>query len=242
MVNIDRVYQRVLAIANKEQRGYVTPQEFNILANQAQMDIFEQYFYDINAFQKLQSINETIYADAVDIIQEKIDHFEKFRDDVAMSAGGVGTLPEYYRMGALYYLKDGNYREIENVEQNELHLYINSPLTAPTAARPIYVRNSGATLAERERRIQVYPITITSAVTCNYVAKPAIVRWGYTIVNDQALYNSSATYTTHFELHASEETDLVIKILALAGITIKDAQLYPIASQEDVKNITQEKQ
>ena len=47
-VNIDTVYQRVLAFANKEQRGYVTPQEFNLFANQAQMDIFEQYFYDIN--------------------------------------------------------------------------------------------------------------------------------------------------------------------------------------------------
>ena len=46
-VNIDTVYQRVLAIANKEQRGYITPQEFNLFANQAQMDIFEQYFYDL---------------------------------------------------------------------------------------------------------------------------------------------------------------------------------------------------
>ena len=47
MVNIDTVYQRVLAIANKEQRGYITPQEYNLYANQAQMDIFEQYFYDL---------------------------------------------------------------------------------------------------------------------------------------------------------------------------------------------------
>ena len=47
-VNVDTVYQRVLALANKEQRGYITPQEFNLLANQAQMTIFEQYFYDKN--------------------------------------------------------------------------------------------------------------------------------------------------------------------------------------------------
>ena len=44
MINIDTVYQRVLAIANKEQRGYITPQEYNLLANQAQMQIFESYF------------------------------------------------------------------------------------------------------------------------------------------------------------------------------------------------------
>ena len=49
-VSVDTVYQRVLAILNKEQRGYVTPQEFNLFANQAQMDLFEQYFYDINQF------------------------------------------------------------------------------------------------------------------------------------------------------------------------------------------------
>jgi hypothetical protein len=49
-VSINTVYQKVLAIANKEQRGYITPQEFNLFANQAQMDIFEQYFYDINQF------------------------------------------------------------------------------------------------------------------------------------------------------------------------------------------------
>ena len=48
-VFIDEVYQQVLALANKEQRGYITPQEFNLLANQAQMEIFEQYFYDIKS-------------------------------------------------------------------------------------------------------------------------------------------------------------------------------------------------
>ena len=42
MVNIDTVYQRVLAFANKEQRGYITPQEFNLFANQAQMEIYEK--------------------------------------------------------------------------------------------------------------------------------------------------------------------------------------------------------
>ena len=47
-VSVDTVYQRVLALANKEQRGYITPQEFNLLANQAQMSIFESYFYTKN--------------------------------------------------------------------------------------------------------------------------------------------------------------------------------------------------
>ena len=48
MISVDTIYQRVLAMANKEQRGYITPQEFNLIANQAQIAIFEQYFYDLD--------------------------------------------------------------------------------------------------------------------------------------------------------------------------------------------------
>ena len=43
MVSVDTVYQKVLAFANKEQRGYITPQEFNMFADHAQKEIFEQY-------------------------------------------------------------------------------------------------------------------------------------------------------------------------------------------------------
>ena len=47
-ISIDTVYQRVQAILNKENRGYISPQEFNLFANQAQLEIFEQYFFDLN--------------------------------------------------------------------------------------------------------------------------------------------------------------------------------------------------
>ena len=58
-VSVDRVYQTVLAIANKEQRGYITPQEFNLFANQVQNSIFEQYFYDLNQFLRIPG-NKTV--------------------------------------------------------------------------------------------------------------------------------------------------------------------------------------
>ena len=74
MVNIDTVYQRVLAIANKEQRGYITPLEFNLLANQAGMDVFEQYFYDRNKLADLDG-NSVEYSNTDNILEEKIAQF-----------------------------------------------------------------------------------------------------------------------------------------------------------------------
>ena len=240
MVYIDTVYQRVLAIANKEQRGYITPLEFNLLANQAQMDIFEQYFYDLNQFGKVPG-NDSTYADMVDLLKEKIDIFERFRQDVTMSAGGVGVLPTYYRMGELSYRNStlatetnhSGYVEIEKINQNDLNHILNSPLTQPSLEDPVYIQTS-------ETAIQVYPTTITSAVTCNLIARPATVKWGWTIVNEKPLYNASATYTTNFELHESEETELVIKILELAGIVIKKPDLQQVASQEESQNAQEE--
>ena len=63
-VSINDVYQKVLMFANKEQRGYITPQEFNMFADQAQKEIFEQYFYDIDLYSKRRG-NSTEYADII---------------------------------------------------------------------------------------------------------------------------------------------------------------------------------
>ena len=244
-VSINTVYQKVLAIANKEQRGYITPQEFNLFANQAQMDIFEQYFYDLNQFSRVPG-NDTAHADMVTLLNEKIDHFEKYRAAIDMSNGsGVGILPDYYRIGQVfYYDTNDKYVEIEKINQNDIHHIQNSPLTKPSVTRPVYVRfsSAGDNQSNRERRIQIYPATITSRVQCNYIAKPEPVKWTYTVVVGKALYNASAGDLQDFELHTSEENNLVLKILQLAGVSIKDPSIYQIAAQEEAKDIQQEKQ
>ena len=240
-VSVDTIYQRVLAIANKEQRGYVTPQEFNLLANQAQMEIFEQYFYDTNQFSRKPG-NDTTYSDMLDILKEKINIFEKFRQDLAgLTAAGIGTFPAHYRMGEVHYhnatlATSSNHSglvEIEKIDQNEAHHILNSPLTQPTLERPVYVQTS-------ELTFQTYPaITDANLVACNYIAKPITVEWAYTTVLDEALYNSNTSID--FELHKSEETTLVIKILELAGVVIKQQDLYTIADKEEIQKIQQKK-
>jgi hypothetical protein len=241
-VNVDTVYQRVLAISNKEQRGYITPQEFNLLAEQAQLEIFEQYFYDLDQF-RMKPGNDTTYADMIDLIEEKIDIFEKYRIPISLqdssNENGLFLLPEgYYRMGELYYLCNGNYLEVEKIPQNEIHHIINSPLTNPTINRPVYVRATALT-GDNDRYVQLYPTTITSGVVCNFISKPSTPYWSYNVVLDEPLYN--ANNSTDFELHMSEESNLVLKILELAGVIIKQQDVYSIANQEDLQGKQQEK-
>ena len=87
-VNIDTVYQSVLALANKEQRGYITPLEFNLLASKAQREIFEQYFYDINKFNRMPG-NSTEFSDMLYILEEKIAPFRV--NDVSLTSTALFT-------------------------------------------------------------------------------------------------------------------------------------------------------
>lgn len=226
-VNVNTVYQRVLAITNKEQRGYITPQEFNYIANQAQLDIFEQYFYDLNQFARLPG-NSTEYSDMLDILEEKISLFEKVN---AAVSNGVTLPADVYRLGSILY----NGIDAEHITQKNWLYIKKSPLSQPSNDFPVYLRDS------ETNAIKVYADSITANetanVTCNYIKTPVEVSWGYN--NTTGLYDSGNS--TNFELHASEETELVIKILAMAGIVLKDPGLYQIGSAEEVKNVQQEK-
>jgi hypothetical protein len=78
MVNINTVYQTVLQILNKEQRGYITPAEFNNLAQQVQLEIFESYFPDgnqLNRQNQNNTQNDTQYFNIFKNQEEKISPF-----------------------------------------------------------------------------------------------------------------------------------------------------------------------
>ncbi len=231
MVLIDTVYQRVLAIANKEQRGYITPQEFNLFANQAQMNIFEQYFYDLNQFRRLPG-NDSKYADMIDILEEKLNYFKQgpttITNGVAVSELSTHSPNLFYRLGDINY----NSKIVEEIRYEDYYRTQMSPLTKATTSRPVYWRKDG----------KIHATPHTSGISVHYIRKPEDVNWTYIIVGEKPLVNIGAADYQDFELHPSEETKLVIKILGLAGITLKDPNLYQAASLEDNKNIQQEKQ
>ena len=240
MVNIDTVYQKVLALANKEQRGYITPQEFNLFANHAQMDIFEQYFYDLNQFDRSKE-NDLEYSGMMNVLEEKISVFEKFKVAMSAMSGNQATLPtDVYRLGTIFYGAAGYDVEVEKVGKKELEYMLRTPLAAPVDARPVYIRKT-------DTQLKIFPSSpstsySTSNITCNYIAKPATVKWTYNVVAGNALYNSSAADAQNFELHASEETELVYKILELAGVTLNKPGLVQLAGTEDIQKQNSEKQ
>ena len=257
MVNIDTVYQKVLAFANKEQRGYITPQEFNLFADQAQMEIFEQYFYDKNQFGRLPG-NDYTYSDMINNLDQKISIFEKYNKEVNVhySSDAVATNPnerahqkqswgditigaeiaDIYRLGTVKvsYSKDNKIFSkkpaviAERTSIKEMHQMHKCPLLYSSEDRPTYIEYP---TTDGNFKIKIHPYPHSNpdydSVRIDYIRKPAKPIWGYVVVNDKPLWNSSTS--THFELHASEESELVYRILAYVGIAIEKPGLVQSA-------------
>ena len=226
MVSIDKVYQKVLAFANKEQRGYITPQEFNLFADQAQMEIFEQYFYDLNQFMRRPGNSEE-YSDIIHNINEKIAHFEKMSN---IDANNLIVANDVYRLGSV--IANG-VTIVEEVQQNDIIEMNLGKLTKPTVNRPVYVRAAN-------NAIIPYPITMTATLQCTYTKKPSKPNWGYVVVNGKAMYNPATK--VDFELHLSEENELVYKILKFAGISMRRDDIARAAQGLELSQVQQEKQ
>ena len=168
-VSIDAVYQKVLAFANKEQRGYITPQEFNLFAHQAQMEIFEQYFYDVNQWTR-QHGNDTEFSDMLTNLQEKTDLFHTYKDniDVITNYGDINpdvSLPDLYRIGRVYIAyANGPSSMAEYMSFSEEGLYSDSPLTIYTKKRPIYQSYLRSNGIGKFLKIRPYPTINTVTV------------------------------------------------------------------------------
>ena len=224
MVSIDTVYQKVLAFANKEQRGYVTPQEFNLFADHAQKEIFEQYFYDLNQYMRVPGNSEE-YSDIIHNINEKIVIFES----ISNINYGVIDNDDIYRLGTII---ANNNLIVEEVQQDDILEMNMSYLTRPTPNRPVYVR-TGMNSA------QFYP-TYSFTGSCTYIRKPSKPNWGYVVVNSKAMYDP--TNKIDFELHPAEETELIYKILKFAGLAMRRDDIAKGGQGLESLQIQQEKQ
>ena len=245
-VNINNVYKTVLVITNKDNRGYITPEEFNRLADQAQNEIFASYFareagYELNAFL------ESDFSDPTTYLAEKINVFYK-SSDLTLS-NDVFTYPtDLYRVGIISI----NGTVADRASHEEIK-YINlSPLTYPVSTQPVYtLGNLGVT---------VYPSTITTGVKADYLKKPVRPKWGYAMptasqiaagipnepIYDPTLFDPAAdSYDTaaksyNFELHPSEENNLVIRILTYAGVVIKQGDVTGFSQGKEQQNAATE--
>ena len=137
---------------------------------------------------------------------------------ISSSAAGV------YKLGTVVYT-DGALpqQELQRVDRGEIFHLNSSNLTKPSTTYPVYLYENN--------RIIVYPTTIQTGISASYIKKPSDPVWNFILGgNQQYVYDGNGS--TNFELHESEQTEVVLKALLYAGVVIKDPQIIQVAAQE----------
>jgi hypothetical protein len=213
----------------------MTPDEFNKVATQVQLEIFESYFDDLNQQLRIPQSN-TEYADRQKNIDNMVSIFKTF-GNCTFSTDHFAVPTNLHKIGTVIYKDE---IEVERVQKDYL-LYINlSPLTKPTKSFPLYVyENATVGTAGNNTtnpKIYVWPKDITSAISVSYIRKPNNVVWNYTGIGGVAWTSGPYIYypptSTQFELDAAEQTNVITKILLYAGVIIRDPEIVQVAAQK----------
>lgn len=254
MINVDDVYKTVLLILNKEQRGYMTPDEFNKIGAQVQNEIFEGYFNDINQYLR-QPQTDYDYSDRAEYTDEKISEFKKTGSATHVS-GGTFTLPDdLYRLGSVVYNNNGVDVEVQKVGRKEFYNINNSKIVTPSVDFPVFLQEDNT--RDTATKIIVTPDEdgglAINRISVNYVRKPGggdgnvdDPTWAYVVDATTGGYiyadtttGSTVTPTTgvkHFDLHVSEKHEVIKRILLYAGVVVKDPVVLQTMSSELAKD------
>lgn len=240
---INSIRNTVLSIINKNNYGYISPSDFNLFAKQAQLDLFEDYFYTYNFQINKENARRsgTGYADIKKGLAEVIESFS-VSADLTHIATNTFTVPTAATTGSDYYLinkvlfnNGTKLKEMEKVTHTKITMLNNSLLTAPNETFPAYTLEGDV--------ITAYPTTIDAngEVNCQYFRYPKDPKWTYiTLASGTPVFDSTQADFQDFELPLSDEPYLVAKILEYAGVSIREDQVYQFGKSEETQNINEE--
>ena len=211
-INVNTVYTTVLSILNKEQRGYLTPDEFNKIGTQVQLEIFEKFFEDYNQYIRMPK-TDVEFASRMDRIRQEFQVFEKLASASAVATNEYSEPTDLHRFGSAFWTVGTTRPEIGIVSERDYQEQILSPLLQPSNNFPI--------ATYKNNKLKVYPfrnVPTTKDVEFNYIKKPSDIRWGFSVgslgqyVYDSTVYGADLLNTGTSTLTSSittNQTDFV---------------------------------
>lgn len=102
---INSVRNTVLSVLNKNNYGYVSPSDFNLYAQQAQLEIFEEYFTEYNTLVNRENLRTsgTGYANLKKGVEEMIDIFS-VTNFLSHNLSNIYFLPSLTTTGDDYFM------------------------------------------------------------------------------------------------------------------------------------------
>jgi len=196
-LNIDKTYRLVQFVANKEHRGWLSPEEFNLAAEIAQLSLYSE--------------KEAVFAGSKKILADMLPFVKK---ESKTPATGKAIYPTDIRHFINAYI-ESSFKRLAELTQAELADAMDSEIITPSTEYPACV--------QRDDGLYVYPVAFVAPVVIEYLAKPTTPEWAYTVVSNRPVYAVGSS--TDFDFDEILFLEISSRILEHVGINLKDTEL-----------------
>jgi hypothetical protein len=231
MVSVKRVYEVLKDLANKEQRGFISPSEFNSMAPVAQMAIYRKMWGEVLAAEQLRMSNDGArdLSKARDVREELTLYLKSnlkfnYPDDFykLSSAKTYGSV----LMGTTTSLP------IEiTYDPFRIDYMLKSTLSAPSLERPvILVADKLEVYPNSIKKIDIRYYKLPEGITSAGAKTPSQPQFNYTTVAGDEVYNAATSID--FELPKDREEELVVELATMIGTALRDAAVMSYGKQQ----------
>lgn len=241
MASVREVYNALKDIANKDERGFVTPAEFNSFAPIAQANIFNELFRQLSGAENLRrrGIDPGRDKSLIKQIKEDLSTFSKTatltRDNSTRDFGKPDDFAKLIQLSTYGdILMDVTTSAVIPLEFDEekFRYIIASTLSKPTDANPV---------AFMDDRIYVEPKSVRK-IQIRYYKQPegldptdgtrsaSMPKFGFTTSNNKEVYQASTS--VDFELPEHYVPQLVEEMARLIGVNLRDGNIYSYGTNQ----------
>jgi hypothetical protein len=226
MISVQSVYETVKNLANKDQKGFVTPEMFNSFAKSAQLKIYHEIFQEVIDGKKLRR-SQVDAARNLSLVERNKTDLSVFLSTVSPSKQNGSFVKPDDLYSVVSVTTKGLSKKPAHMlyDSDKIDHILNSTLSAPSTSFPVAVVSEG---------IDVYPSSI-GKIDLKYYRTPStpmyqvyLVRSGGTVVE---IFNEEQS--SDFELPKKYEPELVDEIATMIGVNIKEPTIQNYGSQED---------
>lgn len=243
MASVNEVYSALKNLANKDERGFITPKVFNTFTTIAQNKIFNDLFNEMSKAQtmRMRNIDAKTHHSYIKRLEEDLSYFSK---EVTISqSSGVFSKPEdlsriiSMRTTGSFILGKSSATNIDVIyDESKIEYILQSDLSAPSASHPVAIVSND---------IEVFPTTVSS-IRVKYYKYPegrspstgerTALSPRYNAVSLGASNEIfDPTTSVDFELPDHYVPQLVLEIGKMIGINLRDQDVFAYTSGEEQK-------
>lgn len=232
-MTIKDIHDIILFYTNKDQNGYISHEEIDMVLDRAQLSQFNEFYNNPKLYKQDNQVPVIGYGES----QRINDALSPFKSTYTFTntdtVGGILNLPSNYMyLIALYtsqFVSQLNRNVINPVtvlNEEELVYRLESQVIPVTVDDPICIMNSS-------NKIQLFP-DVPQSGKVFYFRRPAVPKFGYTVpTGGSRTITYSDSLSTQLEWREADINNIIIKALGYYGLNMS---AQDITQYSEIKN------